>query len=132
SQLVRGYTETLNSAYMHAVSFSCQPAEPWRVLVLDDADYGRADSDYSTLDSAVTATATTLSVAVEAGRALWTIDPADFPLDVEVAGERITVTGITGATSPQAFTVTRSVNGVATAHPAGVRVGLADPVYLGK
>ncbi|WP_229874944.1 hypothetical protein, partial [Amycolatopsis deserti] len=33
--------------------------------------------------------------------------------------------------TPQRFTVTRSVNGIVKAHPAGATVQLADPVYAG-
>jgi hypothetical protein len=49
---------------------------------------------------------------------------------VNVGGERVTVTNITGASSPQTFTVTRSVNGVIKAHSAGAEVHLWSPVYF--
>jgi len=37
---------------------------------------------------------------------------------VVVGGERITFTAVTGASSPQTVTMTRSVNGVVKAHTA--------------
>lgn len=74
-----------------------------------------------------------------AGRT-WTINsPAsiaggtyatEFPFDLLVGGERITVTAISGTASPQAATVTRSVNGVVKSHSSGADVVLADPAVL--
>lgn len=56
----------------------------------------------------------------------WTTDPADLPFDLAIAGERVTVTAVTGTTSPQSMTVARAVNGVSKALPAGADVRLAD------
>jgi hypothetical protein len=58
---------------------------------------------------------------------LWTTAAGDFPFDVDVGGEQITVTSIAGTTSPQAFTVVRSVNGVVKAQTAGADVRLFYP-----
>jgi len=63
-------------------------------------------------------------VASAANTALWTVDAAAFPVDVNIGGEKVTVTNITGASSPQTFTVTRSVNGVVKTHAAGEQVRL--------
>ncbi|MFD8611084.1 hypothetical protein [Streptomyces sp. NPDC059631] len=92
----------------------------------------RADTDGSELAAAVTATATTLSVKVTAGPP-WITSAAfegEFPFDVMCGGERMTVTAITGTTSPQQFTVVRSVNGVRKAQTAGTPVRLADPATI--
>jgi len=43
----------------------------------------------------------------------------------------VTVTAITGTTSPQTATVTRSVNGVVKSHATGAPVHVARPVALG-
>lgn len=131
-QLVRGYTEQYADAYSHTITWSCEPGEPWRVWTLDDPTYGRLDSDASSVAAGVSSAATALSVFVVAGSALWTTDPADTPFDIRVGGEVMRVTAVAGTTSPQTFTVTRAVNGVAKAHVVGERVGLATPVYLGK
>jgi hypothetical protein len=61
---------------------------------------------------------------------LWTTAAADFPFDIAIDGERITVTNITGASSPQTFTVQRAINGVTKAHPAGTPVVLFQPCYF--
>ncbi|MEU5361132.1 hypothetical protein ACFY9R_26605 [Streptomyces albidoflavus] len=52
--------------------------------------------------------------------------PRDFPVPIQVGGEVMEATAIVGAASPQAFTVTRSVNGVVKAHPAAAPVRLAN------
>ena len=112
---------------------TCSPGGPWDVGVLDsdgtpDTSMRRLATDGSELAAGVDADDTVLSVAVTGPR--WTTNPAYFPLDVLVGGERMTVTAISGASSPQAFTVVRSVNGVAKAHTAGAAVQVANPLRL--
>lgn len=71
---------------------------------------------------------TTLLVATDSGKLPWITTagrPGDFPFNVRAGGEVMTVTGITGETSPQTFTVTRGVNGIYKAHPVGTRLQLA-------
>jgi hypothetical protein len=58
------------------------------------------------------------------------VSPDDFPFDIRVGGEVMRVTSITGGTSPQTFTVTRSINGVVKSHSAGEDVRLAYPTYV--
>jgi hypothetical protein len=127
-QLVLGYTETIRVAD-HTVDLVAAPASPWDVAVTDDPVLGRVDTDGSSLAAAVTATATTLSVATIAGAALWTTASADRPFDIAVDGEVMTVTNITGA-SPQTFTVVRAVNGIAKSHASGADVRLAHPSII--
>lgn len=106
------------------VTWDCQPASPYDVAVYDTA---RADTDGSQLAAGVSATAVTLSVsATGTSGVLWTTDPADWPFDIAVGGERMTVTHVTGTSSPQSMTVTRSVNGVSKSQLAGADVRLAD------
>jgi hypothetical protein len=54
----------------------------------------------------------------------------DFPFDIEIAGEVMQVTDITGSTSPQTFTVIRSQNGVVKSQAEGAPVALASPPIL--
>ncbi|MFD5297225.1 hypothetical protein ACFWJU_18700 [Streptomyces mutabilis] len=58
--------------------------------------------------------------------------PREFPFDVQVGGEVVTVTAITptGGPTTQLMHVTRSVNGVSKTHPAGTDVRLAHPTRL--
>lgn len=88
-------------------------------------DHSRYDSDTSTLAAGVTSTATSLSVAYTGQR--WTVTENAFPLDIMVSGERMRVTGISGTSSPQAFTVERSINGVVKAQVSGAAVRLCRP-----
>lgn len=121
-QVVRGYTEKL-AQYTHEFEFNCTPASALDVFELGDG-VSRLASSTSTLAAGVTSSATSLSVA-DTGGERWTTDPTDMPFDILVGGERMTVTAITGTSSPQTFTVTRAINGVAKAHSAGEAVALA-------
>jgi hypothetical protein len=56
--------------------------------------------------------------------------PAEFPFDIRVGGEVMTVTSVSGGTSPQTFTVTRSINGVTKAHTVGTDVRLDIPLIF--
>jgi len=130
SEIVRGLTEVCYG-YTFTIAWVCAPESPYRVAVMDDAVFGRADTDGSTLAAGVTSTATSLSVATtDTTKPLWTTSAAEFPFDIVIAGERITVTNITGAASPQTFTVTRSVNGVVKAQSSGADVRLFQPAIL--
>ena len=113
------------------VTLTCAPAGPWNVGSVDDATYGRVDTDGCTLGSGVSSSATSLSLVSSPGPR-WVDSatyPSDFPFTVLVGGEEMTVTAITGTTLTQTATVTRSVNGIVKAHSAGTAVALADPTY---
>ena len=128
-QIVSGVTERLGG-YTYELAWNCAPELPYEVAAVatgSSASDTRADTDASALYAPVTTTATSLQVmtlAANANYPLWTTAAADFPFDIAINGERITVTNITGTTSPQTFTVTRSVNGVVLAHQAGEDVRL--------
>lgn len=128
-QLTQGWTETLGPVRW-SIGYVCRPAGPWRTAVLGDATTGRLDTADSELASGVDADDTTLSVATTSGQR-WTTDPAHFPFDAGIGGERVTVTAITGTSSPQAFTVVRSVNGVTKSHSAGAPISLWQPMTIG-
>lgn len=128
SQIVRGYTETLN-VFEHRITFVCAPASPYEVLRAGVSGKMTLDNDASTLASSVTTTGTSFTVATPAGSALWVTGPVSF--DLMMDGERITVTNIGGTSSPQTFTVVRSVNGVVKTHSAGSAVRLLRPSVLG-
>ncbi|MGA5472521.1 hypothetical protein ACPCUK_27580 [Streptomyces arboris] len=56
---------------------------------------------------------------------------SDFPFDIRVGGEVVTVQGVgakVGVSQP--FTVIRSVNGISKAHPSGADVRLAHPAIV--
>ncbi|MBW8087751.1 hypothetical protein IGW14_06750 [Streptomyces hygroscopicus subsp. hygroscopicus] len=127
--LTQGYTEVIG-VYDWDITFNCTPGGPWSHIA--QVGVSRADTAGSTLNTAVSATATSLSIATVSGP-VWADSatyPGDFPFDVLVAGERMTVTAISGSTSPQTFTVVRSVNGVSKAQSAGTPVRLFAPSYV--
>lgn len=111
------------------ITLSCSPAGLWNVGVLDDGDLGRLDTAGSQLAAGVTSTATSLSVSTTSGP-IWTTAGADMPFDVLVGGEVMTVTAVSGSSSPQTFTVVRSVNGIVKAHSSAAAVSLAQPLIL--
>jgi hypothetical protein len=130
SQLAQRLTETLWANRLD-ITVTGIPESPYEVALYDDPVYGRADTDGSTLHAGITSTATSMQVdTTSASTPLWTTAAADFPFDIAVAGERMTVTNITGASSPQTFTVTRSVNGIVKAQASGADVRLWFPPYL--
>ncbi|MBB4987500.1 hypothetical protein [Streptomyces nymphaeiformis] len=124
--IIRGYKETVTEKTWR-ITFTCTPGAPYDVLQLGAPAYSRLATAGSQLASAITATATSLSVTTT-GTTLWTTAAGDRPFDIVVGGERMTVTNLTGATSPQTFTVTRSVNGVVKSHVAGTALQIARPV----
>jgi hypothetical protein len=126
--MIQGYTEIIG-VFDWSITYNCSPGSPWTVAVLEDTVLGRCDTDGSELAAAVDADDTTLSVAVTAGP-LWTTDPAQYPFDLRVGGEIVTATACSGSSSPQTFTVTRAVNGIARGWDAGTAVALANPMTL--
>jgi hypothetical protein len=131
-QMVIGYTETIGTDE-YDITFNTAPYSPY-----DIAKYGSAvgsgpdryDTAGSTLTSDVTATATSLSIT--SPQTLWTTVGGEFPFDVFMGGERMTVTTITGSTSPQTFTVVRSVNGVTKPQLAGTSLRLWKTPRYGR
>lgn len=121
-----GYTETIQHPRVWRVDMICEPAKIYNEAGVRDDDVSRRDTAGSELDAPVDADDTTLSVATLTGP-LWTQAGAHLPFDLNVGGERITVTAVSGSTSPQTMTVVRSVNGVIKSHAAGAPVRLWAP-----
>jgi hypothetical protein len=127
-------SETISDGgYKHTITWNCAPYQGYEGAVYaTSASVGAAryDTSGTTLTSGVSSSATSLSLTTPAGGTLWTTDPAAFPLDLMIAGERITISAISGSSSPQTATVSaRSVNNVVKAQVAGADVRLADPSY---
>ena len=124
SLLIRGIQHDI-SGFVHRVTFNCAPGSAWTVG--EYVGSNTADSRYdasSTVNTTINTTSTSLSVAT-ADTVLWSHDDGDF--DIRIGAERLTVTAVSGSTSPQTFTVTRSVNGVVQSHTAGDSVRLWTP-----
>ncbi|MFJ4863392.1 hypothetical protein [Streptomyces sp. NPDC088748] len=127
--IVEGYTETLRPPYAWEIVLNCSPAGMWSVGVLDDPVLGRADTAGAQLASGITSTATSLSISTTSGN-LWSTSGSEVPFGIDIGGEAMTVTAVSGASSPQTATVVRSVNAVVKAHLAGADVRLTQPMIL--
>jgi hypothetical protein len=131
-QVIMGLTETLSRKALDE-AYNGRPTTPWNMPYCDGDPVGltwNIDTDGSSTTNSVTNSATSFQVTTAAGNPIWTTSAGDFPFDIMVAGERMTVTVITGTGSPQTFHVTRSVNGVVKAHVAGEDVRLYAPPIL--
>lgn len=146
SLLVMGFKERIPS-HLRDVTLFTVPASPHEVGVVGETAgttvlRGQAvDIDGSTLSSGITTTGTSLSVA-STGGVLWTTissnwstgvygsGPSGAGLFIEIGGEIMRVTNITGGSSPQTFTVVRSVNGVVKTHSSGAQVNVAYPITV--
>lgn len=135
-QLVAGWREVIGT-HVYEMVLCGIPATPYDVGVYDDEGDGtypgltlEPGSRYSP-DECVTAEAldaTETAIDVTTTGPIWTTDPAEYPLDLNIGGERITAGGCTGSTASQTFTgCTRSVNGVVKTHAAGAEVALWQP-----
>ena len=91
-------------------------------------DTARYDASTITLDADITDAATSI-VTASGSEALTT---TDLPVDVNIGGERVTVTAVSGATVPQTPTVTRgTAPSFAAAHTAGDQLTIWSPGILG-
>jgi len=136
-ELVQGYTETLGK-FTWDITYNCTPAGPYAFAPRLDANPDvplRLDATTHSIGGTMTTTATSVTFVTPAGSQVWADSvnyPAEFPFDVKIAGEVMTVTDITGTSSPQTATLTRSVNGIVKTHASGELVRLAVPSYVGR
>lgn len=125
-----GYTETLGRRSWTA-DVVVEFYEPWHVQQLaaatpaDSVLDGWLVPDSLTLQAGVDATATSWSVAISP---VMDTSASNFPAGAWCEGELITITACAGGSSPQTWTVIRSVNGVSKAHSAAAVIELADPL----
>jgi hypothetical protein len=119
------------NGHRRLVTITGPPATPYTVGEVEDEELGRADTDGSELAADFAAgTSTSMSVDITTGP-LWITTAGQagmFPFDIRAGGVRLTVTGISGASSPQTFTVAQTpVNGVVKTIAAGTPVNLFTP-----
>ncbi|MEU6204599.1 hypothetical protein ABZ814_13540 [Micromonospora musae] len=126
--LVEGWTETIGPRSW-TVQVTPAPAEPWEVAEADGVQ--RVAADGSTLSSSLSSSGTSAQITFTTANGPWTTAAADFPIDIRVGGERVTVSAISGSTSPQTATISaRGVNGVQRAWPAGTEVDVWNPAIV--
>ncbi len=128
--IVEGYTVVSDTKSWTVVA-NCVAYSPNRGLTLNSATQGRIDAANTTTNATLTTTQTG-SCSMTVGTFPWATTaafPADFPMDLNINGEQVTVSAIaapSGAT--QAFTISaRSVNGVVIAHSVGEKVTVWQP-----
>jgi hypothetical protein len=116
------------------VTFNCVPGGPYRILQVETSGYMRIGSGTSSLAADFNAgAAVSMSVAVTG--ALWSTTAP--PFHIMVGGVVLNVTAISGASSPQTFTVSATpVNGVtkllsASAASHLTRVDVYPPIFIG-
>jgi hypothetical protein len=120
--------------FRYTIAYDTVQQEPLQVGILDDPVLGVLESDGTTVVDPHTSSET-LFQGLSATGELWATTallPGDFPFDITVAGERMTVTDITGVSNPQTWTVVRSVNGVVKAIPAGAAIYVRNPFRLAQ
>lgn len=126
-QIVIGYGEQITSA-VRVLTLVCVPESAYRVGI-----YGTAarDTRYQPSGTVTAGTMTTTSTSrTMTTPQLWTVTGGHFPIDIMIGGEQITVSSITGSSSPQTFNFSaRSVNGVVKTHAAGEVVELYSPSF---
>jgi hypothetical protein len=133
--IMEGYQASLTPEVWE-VDMNCTDGRVWNAGVTDDTGiYGRADNEYCTTTSSITASALSIPVTTAV------INSVNMPkwdntaglwsggVDLNVGGERVTATVCTnGAGQAQTFTITaRGVNGYAVAHASGTSVSLWNP-----
>lgn len=117
-----GWTERITST-SYFITFDCAPTDDPAEGHWEDATYGRFGTDGVTTAGVLTSSGTT--VIITSAGTTFTTAAGSYPLDINLNGERITLTSAPGgAVSPQTFTgVTRGVSPtVARAHSAGETV----------
>lgn len=124
-----GWTFTVGQHALF-IDVNCVSGDPWNVIVLgspsgDSRDYlCHLDTGGSKLHTSVSAGATSLSIDTTAGP-LWTTDSDDVPFTISIGGIPVTVTAVSGSSSPQTFTVTGAT--VTKALAANLAVSVYKP-----
>lgn len=131
TQLAQAITETLWYDTL-TIAVAGVPELPWEVVQLDAGMHLAPPA--AVLSSGVTSSATSWSVAASSAdsTALFSTSAGDYPQSWVVDGERVTVGGVSGSSSPQtASPVTRSANGVIKSHLANAVITAWPPPAIG-
>lgn len=120
--LAQGLSERLGNKQW-SIGWNCTPAGPYQVMgVYDTSRYDTAGCE---LAEDLTTTETLADVTTTLGP-VWA-DPGAGSFDLNIGGERVTCTNVSGAGAAQTLTLTRSVNGVVKTHSTGAAVSLWRP-----
>lgn len=100
-QHAMGYTETLSTIYGHELALNTVPARPYQVGVWNETTDRWAAASTSLAQDITSAQTGAVSVSV--GQDVWTTSAGDFPLDVVIGGELVTLSGISGGVGSISF-----------------------------
>lgn len=123
--IVEGHAEKWNSLQWGVV-LNTSPASVYTVGTTDHSTRAKTQASGCTLGADVAVGGTSLTVNIAAGKPLWTTSPSN--LSALIGGEAMPISAISGASSPQTFTVTRTV---AKAHAAGATVKVYQAAVAG-
>jgi hypothetical protein len=133
--LVVGIQEKVGPGALAEITFQTEPYDLYRIGVYDGGVW-RWDTRTMTLQGGgVSAVATALTTNVVDPNDVLTTAAGSLPLDMVIGqgdgtGEVVRVTAVTaagaGPTYAQTLTVTRNINGLARAWPAGMRLNVHD------
>lgn len=131
SQILEGYTETIDPVATWDVASNCSPYNPYKVGVTDQVGY--LDCGGSTVAAPGMDTVTTSLPVQITDTCTWTHADGDF--GILLAGEQMTVTAVSAPSGvfplqTQTLTVTRGVNGVLRTHAVGEQILVTDPFTL--
>jgi len=134
--IIEGTSEFFNSKLWEA-TLSTSPFLPYHIFVLSDGTgdthpfLGRLTATSCVLAESIDSTQTSFTVTTST--TLLTTDSDDYTpaVEIEVGGERMSVTAVSGGSNPQTLTVVRSINGVVKAHSTGDSVELVSPGVFG-
>lgn len=123
---VEGWQDSIGVG-SYTVTFDLSPADNPPRAVFDDGDFGRFQAQGITLNGAITAAATSISVASSAET--FTTTSARYPLTIQIGEEQMTITAAPASSaSPQTLTVTRGANGTTPAAQSnGASVSVVKP-----
>lgn len=127
-QLADGIIEELER-FQWRVAVNGHPARPWDTAIVDDDVFGRVGTAGAVTTTSITV-GTTTSVTVASDYGPWTT--TEEPFDIDVDGVRLRVTTVTGASSPQMFTINAApLNGdIDRTIEAGATVKLWQPAVI--
>jgi hypothetical protein len=130
--LVEGWTETISKTVYSVSPLNVTPADAWRTFTVQNATLGRIGGFGTTLHTGISNSATSLTVDSLAPWTTTATFPGDFPFDINLDGERVTVGACTGSGLAYTFSsLTRSVNGVVKAHLALAPIDIWRPATVG-
>jgi hypothetical protein len=128
--MAQGYQEDLDSKTWRIV-FNTTPYRAFQVVRLDAGPVKKIRAYDSALNAGINSSVTSIQVKSLSGRYLWATSSVQMPIPIRIDAELLSVTAISGATSPQTFTVVRGVNGYPAAHAVNAVVQVADRATLG-